>query len=669
MKFKYIQRGPYVGMKTGQRPNFWPGRRRRSLHRVALLPVLSVFASLLLPYVQAQTPQTTPAPAGEPTTQAAPSTQPDIVDLILVLTGEADLPARTAAAVKILDGRSTEDADKLVKILERKNDEPAKLAICLAIAESKSQNPQFIEHLIRFLNHGDDALQKAAALALNHYQDAHVQAQVDAYRARQILSYFRETMRLLFERTPEVDRPTLLLQWLQSPVAVQRETALTIIHEELTNKNAKPADAVLAHIRTMAGDTDQAVRQQLVEFLRDLRQIDDAPLIRQMLTSEQTAEVRESIYQALGLLEDAASLPVCVQGIADPEPDVAARAAEAVGQLSQLTNGLDEQQKAAAVDALLARSEQAAGHPLLTEKLIEALARLGDPRALTILTEHAGDKEPSAVVRRIALRGVGKLGNANHLAVIVDRLSRDSDPLVRETAAGVLGKLAGNAEQIAPLRERVNPAVEKSPAVQKQAWDTYRQVFGRLSLAEQQKAMSNWAENDAMTANCRAMLLADMEKSLANDNNHRAELAKIRDQLGNALSSADKMDEAAAAWQRALDTYTAEETLQRGGVIAKLIEYHLAGAPPETEQALALAAGIQAAEIRDGIANRLIQFTQQLSGQDPQAAIVFLDLLKQKIPDQFGTGHAAQFDALRAKLTTPQSAPASAPTTSTSPAS
>lgn len=623
-----------------------------------VLSVLPVLFILAVPgFAPAQTDPVETQPAAATQTAPAPaSTQPDIADLILMLTGEGDIQAKKRAAVAILVHQEADNVDRLLTLLERKNEHPTKTAICQAIAVTKSQDPRFVPHLLRFLQLPEPPLQREAARALAHYDDPSVQASLQYHRSRLLADALKTNMKALYDISPEPAQNALLLRWLQSLVPAERETALEIMHDGL-NKNIKPPNGVLERVRTMLDDPDPQVRRRLVELLRDIRVSQDAPLLRAMLAQGQPAEIRATIYHALGLLQDPESIADCIAGLNDPDDNVAARAAEALSLLGQLASGVTEQMRREAADAMIKRLEMPIQNPTLRENIINAVSRIGDGPALPVLGGFAGPDEPAATIRKAAIRGIGRIGNAEQAPLLIDRLENDPDPGVREAAAEALGRLGNRSEHLKPLRDRHDSKNEKSPLVTKAAWSAYRQIFARLSAADQQAVLDSWAGDDAAIAAGRADLLADLDQMLtANTPNERIRLAAIREQLGDALVAADQLNEAVGAYARAAEAAPEDQPDRRVRIATKHLDVSLRS--PATEEALAFAALAKLPEVREAIAERLLRHVEETAQSDPEGAGEFLARLKDAIPDLFGPEWARRFEQVLAPATQPATAPA-----------
>ncbi|NLX13128.1 MAG: HEAT repeat domain-containing protein [Phycisphaerales bacterium] len=598
-----------------------------------------------------------PPPAAATQTAAVPpSTQPDIADLILTLTGEDDIQTKKAAAVTILENDLADNAERLITLFERKNEISAKMAICQAIAATKSQDPRYAPHLLRFLQQPDQLLQREAGRALAHYNDPSVQASLQSHRGRLLSEALKTNMKALFDLSPEAAQTTLLLRWLQSMVPAERETALEIMHDGL-NKNIKPANGVLEKVRSMLDDSDPLVRQRIVELLRDIRVPADAPLLRTMLAKGQPGEVRATIYHALGLLQDPAAIADCIAGLNDPDEAVAARAAEALSLLGQLASGVTDQVRREAAEALIQRINLPIQNPTLRENIITAMSRIGDGPALPVLAGFAGPDEPAATIRKAAIRGLGRIGNAEHIPLLIDRLENDPDPGTREAAAEALARLGSKIEHLKPLRDRLDAKNEKSPLVTKAAWTAYRQLFTGLPADEQQAILDSWTGQDAAIATARADLLTDLDHLLTTSApSERVRLAEIREQLGDALVLANQLNEAVGAYARAAEAAFGDQPDRRLRIATKHIDISLR--IPSPENAITFAALAKLPEVRAAIAERLLRYAEETAQSNPESAREFLARLKASIPDQFGPEWAQRFDQILIPATQPASVPA-----------
>src|SRR5688500_20259612 len=85
---------------------------------------------------------------------------------------------------------------------------------------------------------------------------------------------------------------------------------------------------------------------------------------------------------------------------------------------------------------------------------LDALIRAEDARARTaadLATLRAGLAAPDAEIRRVAVRGLGRLERADLLDLLVAGLA-DADPRVRRAAADAVGQAVSGGDRVADAR-------------------------------------------------------------------------------------------------------------------------------------------------------------------------------------------------------------------------
>ena len=639
----------------------WPGVPRRWRLSSGLLIVLT----MSVPVGGAE------SPASQPATAPAPSPAQQIMVLQRLLYGEGDARTRRAAAIKILK-LGPEGVKQLAGSLTDENNAPAKLAICEAIAETRSQAAAFEEPLLaltRATDQTDQTLRTAAVHALAAYEKIQIVQVVTRIKAEQERAELRialiEDNKKLYELTPAKDRAAWLEGRLADPVPARRLTALEIIHKELLQTPpTEPTESLLEQIRLRLADDDAEVLEKAVRVLRDLRQEahakKHAPLLRKVLESKQPASVRKEVYNALGWLWDPESIRTCAVGLSDADDEIAAQAAGALGRLAGHNTVPPAELHGLAVKALVERASKSMSDDGLRESVIEAMAKISAPEFLLILENHAGAAEPVPAIRHAAVRGISRLGSAAQVPGLVKILSEDKDARVLVEAAGALGKL-GTQAALEPLQSRLSDASEP---VQQAAWAAYQAVFQRLGAAEETTAVANFGLGSVQEAGRRAALLTALDKKLVGDDLARA---RIGEQLGEALLAADQPAEAAEALARVLQLVADGQVDDRTRIAKKMIEAHLAS--PEPTKAIAAAVGAQVTKdgktvlqtVRNAVASSLLAHAQETGKRDGPAARTFLEALVKTVPDKFGSTWATQFDAALRAVT-----PRTQPTTSSS---
>lgn len=439
------------------------------------------------------------APSSAPTTAAAPPDPVTLAELVLRIAGQSDPKTRREAAVAVLSQGSSEGAQALLPILGTPNNEAAKLAVCEAIAETRCQDPIFRKPLLDLLDHKEPALRDAAVAALGGYRgDPIVDHRLSEIDRKLVIDEWIGLARELYTLLPtDAERTERLRLWLTSRCPFVRETALDIIYQALKKKQVEPAPVVLAQLRTMLNDPQEPVRKKVVEILRDLRQIEDAHLLEDRIAREESPAVREMIYHALGYLHNPESIPVCVKGLDDPVDAVAAKAAWALGSLTEFgKSSPGTVNLGPIVEALLKRAEAGLGDDKLRAAVIDAMASIAAPEFLDVLVKYAGAGEYVPAIRQSALRGIGAVGKPaeNRIPLVIERLAVEQDPGVREAAVIALGCLGDQPEHLAALRTRFDPKVELSVAVQKKAWEAYQQIFMRMTPKDRMQVIAAWPD-------------------------------------------------------------------------------------------------------------------------------------------------------------------------------
>ncbi|HSW46804.1 MAG TPA: HEAT repeat domain-containing protein, partial [Phycisphaerae bacterium] len=397
------------------------------------------------------------SPAASAPAVTKPAASETAATQIIKVVGQSDPATRREAALAILKTQSPEGMKALLGVFDVDNNEQAKIAVCEALAAAQSQIPAFIPRLEELLRHKNPAVRKAAAVALAGYADPQATASVAAYQREQERVLMAESLERLMDTlydatTDETKRGTLLLEWLKSPLAVQRLKGLQIVYDALRGKGTKPANEVLAQIRIMLTDSDVPVRLKVIAMLRDLGIPEDAARLRSLLDNERSAAVRAETYKALGKLTDPASIQVCIAGLGESNDEVAAAAVDALGHLCEKGSGRPADAIAAAVNAILARLARPVDSVLQRRDLVEAMADIADPRFTPLLVKYAGPDELEPTIRQAALRGLERIGDPVGLNVLLDRLVNDPDAGVREVAAAALGRLGSQPSHLQAFR-------------------------------------------------------------------------------------------------------------------------------------------------------------------------------------------------------------------------
>jgi hypothetical protein len=178
-------------------------------------------------------------------------------------------------------------------------------------------------------------------------------------------------------------------------------------------------------LEDMVGDGRWFVVRNMVGILGEIRSADAMDHFARTLLHED-ARVRRETILALSRYGDERAVPLLVKALGDREGSLRAAAA----------HGLGLTKSAAAAVPLLDRLRQETDVEALAE-IVRALGRVGDPRAVPVLVEHASaggffSRTPLAV-RVEAVRALADIGGDPARAML-QRLLRDRSGEVREAA-------------------------------------------------------------------------------------------------------------------------------------------------------------------------------------------------------------------------------------------
>jgi len=467
------------------------------------------------------------------------------------------------------------------------------------------------------------------------------QRQQEALEARYV-----ELLAALFAKTPDEQRDAQLAEWFKSTFAVERRSALILIHERLRDGKL-PSVAVAAAIRRMIDDPDPRIRREVVLLIRDMRQPEDTPLLLSRLDQENDQTVRPAIYSALGRLGSPAAMPVCIAGMNDPNEDIVAEAVTALGWLVQQYREAGDIDVSPAVEATYERFRSLPVTADLRERVVDAMAKMKDARFAPLLRREAGEEESSVAVRAAAVRGLGLLGDPANTDVVAGRLN-DKDAGVREAAVKAMAVLGSTPEHLRKLAAQIDPAVEPVKTIQALAWEAYREVFARLSTAEELAILRQFSEaSDPVATERYVQLITSVEQKLAAANPAPLELPAVRVQLGDALARINRDADAAQAYEKALPLLIGAPPEQQHEVYLKLLRAWLRAGLADKAIAL-LAAKTPIRPSDDRIAQAFTGHIESLlAANRPDAAIELLDKLQSATNPPLGLGQAPRLKDLR----------------------
>ena len=192
------------------------------------------------------------------------------------------------------------------------------------------------------------------------------------------------------------------------------------------------------------GDRIRGINQ-----LRELEPSQSYEMIKPLVTDRNTRVRYAAVSQldTLGQQDLTASLELLRDRLLnDPEPDVQAAAADAIGGL-KLTDGFEDLQQV----------YHQTSEWLIQFSIIAALGEMGDPRSFDLLKEALTSE--NSLVTTAAISSLGELGDNRAVSLLVP-FATDSDWQVRYRLAQALGHLGG-ADAQATLEKLSQDEVEQ----------------------------------------------------------------------------------------------------------------------------------------------------------------------------------------------------------------
>ena len=256
-----------------------------------------------------------------------------------------------------------------------------------------------------------------------------------------------------------------------------RPDVRTALQSQLADVNKLIRSAALAALAKMDGpievericalllDPEIEVQNRAVEVLIKAR---DPQTIRHLVAvlKDENEYSRRAAVEVLNEIGNAGSVKFLLSAIKDSDWWVRSRAGDALGKIGgpkvidavlELARDQDEDIRRAAIEILNQTKDERAIAQLInatrdndwwvSERAVDALAEIGSDKAIPRLMEML--KTAPAKALPVVVRAVGKIGNAEHVGLIVPFLSR-SEKEIRVEAIGALAKLASEdvAEQI-----------------------------------------------------------------------------------------------------------------------------------------------------------------------------------------------------------------------------
>jgi len=214
-----------------------------------------------------------------------------------------------------------------------------------------------------------------------------------------------------------------VLPLLRDPDPVMRAVAA----EALGQMKSQRVGAALVGALT---DRNDRVRRAAVSALAELHERAAVGPLEELLLNDADPDVRRECAEALASLGLPRSIEPLVRALGDQDIEVQRQAANAIGDLNDVTKA----------PAALIRATTAADLEL-RRHATRALAHIGDAATVQALADRLSDDDKD--VRLAAVEGLGEMKVAAAIPGLTRALS-DRDPEVRRAAAEALGKTQEN---------------------------------------------------------------------------------------------------------------------------------------------------------------------------------------------------------------------------------
>jgi HEAT repeat protein len=348
----------------------------------------------------------------------------------------------------------------------------------------------------------------------------------------------RDLQRDLFRATPQDQRDTRLVEWLNDPQEEIKLTALAILKARITDEGKRPEGDVASALLELLKSRLSAVRKEVLAILQNLPDPSIVPAILAQLEQEQDPGIREAIFKALGRLNAAEAFPVLIREIAANEarPECIREAALALGRIAK--NPAVADRLHGVVEPLLARYRSAAPTDVsLRAGLLFAMAGVGDPQFAPMFQEAV--ESDDAALLRPAIAGLLAVQDATRMPRLRRHVSH-ADPLVRLAAIEAIGQLGKEDADLESILPRLNPRTESSEIAREAAWRSF------LLLLQNRPPRVRIQAADLLrdVPDREAGYLIALAEDLAVANADPSDLETLWDRIGALLVTQGKFSEA-----------------------------------------------------------------------------------------------------------------------------
>jgi HEAT repeat protein len=391
-------------------------------------------------------------------------------------------------------------------------------------------------------------------IALLEAQSAQLQSRLRRSQAdRQLLQRMVEAE---FAAATKDQRPAFLERYLSSANPTMR-----VIGADFALEFAKTLDlppTIVPLLRDHLTDTEPDVRlrsAQTIALLKDPSAF--GPLSRQIVV-ERDPTVKAALIEAVAPTRDAQALPLLRAMLDDAASGVVIAAANGIAELAPVVvadNPLVAAEYAAKLQEIVAARFQpgngSASRQAALAAMIEFRQRPLSRYLVELSTSRRGGSfvEP-APIRRLAVRGLGRIGIPENADNIVEAMS-DESSIVRLEALESLAQTARDftyAEAIFRLTDVAAEPRERDPAINDRAWQTLKQMFDVAPYA----TLSAWPERVKADPTKRLDVLIALERLADRDAVTTARIYHLQ-QIGDTQVELNKPVDAATSFRSALN--------------------------------------------------------------------------------------------------------------------
>ncbi len=418
-----------------------------------------------------------------------------------------------------------------------------------------------------------------AQLRLYRQHSRRVAASFEAFRAesqREVdssIAQMRSLQSELYRALPPEQRRTKLIEWLASPLAVVKLTALGLIKSRIADEGKAPTGEVLAVLLELLNDGSAVQRRESLLIVQNVNDpvVVDAVLSR--LEVESLPSMRLAVLTALGRMRDAAAIPALVAELrTSADASYVQEAAVSLGMIAERMEDktaldpakvpLQERFDASAVDDIALRAA-----------LLSAMAGVAD-RGFAPAFAEAVESDDSRLLQP-AILGLRVLGDRSKMLRIRD-LTANADPPVRLAAIAAVAELGRDAEDLQSLLTRLNPSIEPNALAREAAWGGFSDYMARRPVSERIDAAKRLRE----TPELESRYLGELADTLVATGGEPLDLERVRDGLARVFVAQGKHAAGAGQLRLLFQQQVDRQADSAGTVGVRWLEAALRADPP-----------------------------------------------------------------------------------------